>query len=73
MWAELAVAFLSGSVVGLAFALWVVAARARLFRIVFWGAVLVVMVGGWFIWSGSLGPVPAGRAPAGVEEAARPR
>ena len=65
---ELVVAFLSGSVVALAFALWMVVARARLARFLFWGAVLVALLGGWLVWSGVLGSVPDGGPPAGLEE-----
>ena len=69
---ELVVAFLSGSVAALVFALWIVVARARLFRFLFWGVVLVALLGGWLVWSGVLGSVPGGGSPAGLEEAARP-
>ncbi|MCY4506451.1 MAG: hypothetical protein OXG35_05770 [Acidobacteria bacterium] len=73
MGSELVVAFLSGSVAALVFALWIVVARARLFRFLFWGAVLVGLLGGWLVWSGALGSVPGGGSPAGFEETARPR
>lgn len=71
---ELAVAFLSGAVAALIFALWIVVARARLFRFLFWGAVLLALLGGWLVWTGTPGsPAGSGPAPTGFEEAARPR
>ena len=73
MGVELLVAFLSGLVVGLAFALRIVAARVRLFRVLFWGAVLVVMAGGWLVWSGTLGSAPERGVPTGFDGSARPR
>lgn len=64
---EVLVAFFAGAVCALALALWMVVARARLFRSVFWVALVAVVVAAWALgwWPSGSGGGPGEAVGAG--------